>query len=57
MRNIPSLNEYFEYVGKWWLPATPERKIFGTFKYMPDKGLNLIREWFKEFHCRLPNYY
>ncbi|MBC7109281.1 MAG: hypothetical protein H5T41_10980 [Methanomassiliicoccales archaeon] len=30
-----------EYRGEWWLPQDPNKKVGGTFRFSPDKGVRL----------------
>jgi ApeA N-terminal domain 1 len=31
----------FEVAGKWWLPETPDRRIYGTLRYSRVGGINI----------------
>ncbi len=35
------LNETIEYKGYWWLPSTPDKKVAGTLKYIPNDSIRL----------------
>ena len=35
------MDEEKEWVGKWYLPDSPQNKVDGTLKYSPIKGMRL----------------
>jgi len=49
--------EEFEYVGKWWLPEKPDKKVSGKLMFHPAEGFKLelvgLREEFQDFDKQL----
>lgn len=41
MGDVPWLDKRAEWLGHWWIPSEPERRVPGTLRYNPDSGLLL----------------